>query len=54
MPGSPRLFSTVQAVYRSYQTSCKYREVKLRGALLDNKQLALLPLEQMYDQVMVT
>ena len=28
-----------------------YRELKLRGALIYNKQLRLLPLEQVYDKV---
>ena len=51
VPGSPRLFSTVQAVYRSYQTTKGYREIKVRAAILANKQLRLLPLEEVYDKV---
>lgn len=31
---SPRLFTTVQAVYRSYETTKLYRDLKLRGASL--------------------
>jgi hypothetical protein len=31
---SPRLFTTVQAVYRSYETTKLYRDLKLRGALV--------------------
>jgi Bardet-Biedl syndrome 5 protein len=51
VPGSPRLFSTVQAVYRSYQTTKGYREIKVRAAILANKQLRLLPLEEVYDKI---
>jgi len=51
VPGSLRLFSTVLAVFRAYETSKMYRELKLRGALIYNKQLRLLPLEQVYDKV---
>eukprot|EP00794_Sanderia_malayensis_P003122 gene3122-3590_t len=51
VPGSLRLFSTVLAVFRAYETSKLYRELKLRGALIYNKQLRLLPLEQVYDKV---
>ena len=38
-------------VCRAYETSKIYREVKLRGALLENKQLKLLPQEQTYNTV---
>ena len=31
---SPRLFTTVQAVYRAYDTSRLYRDLKLRGAII--------------------
>ncbi len=48
---SPRLFTTAQAVFRSYETTRLYRDLKLRGALLQNKQLSLLPLEQVYQKV---
>eukprot|EP00795_Rhopilema_esculentum_P014110 gene14110-5101_t len=51
VPGSLRLFSTVLAVFRAYETTKMYRELKLRGALIYNKQLRLLPLEQVYDKV---
>lgn len=36
---------------RAYETSKQYRELKLRGAFIDNKQLRLLPLEQKYSEV---
>ncbi|XP_033761379.1 Bardet-Biedl syndrome 5 protein homolog [Pecten maximus] len=51
IPGSPRLFTTVIAVHRAYDTSKLYRDLKLRGALVHNKQLRLLPQEQIYDNV---
>lgn len=37
--------------YRAYETSKMYRDLKLRGALIQNKQLRLLPQEQVYDKV---
>ena len=48
---SPRLFTTVQAVYTAYDTSRLYRDLKLRGAIIKNKSLILLPNEQMYNKV---
>ncbi|KAK3108665.1 hypothetical protein FSP39_012841 [Pinctada imbricata] len=51
IPGSPRLFTTVISVHRAYETSKLYRDLKLRGALINNKQLRLLPQEQVYNKV---
>uniref|UniRef100_A0A8B9LTJ2 Bardet-Biedl syndrome 5 protein homolog n=1 Tax=Astyanax mexicanus TaxID=7994 RepID=A0A8B9LTJ2_ASTMX len=51
VPGSPRLFTSVIAVHRAYETSKMYRDLKLRGALIQNKQLRLLPREQVYDKI---
>ncbi|KAK9814139.1 hypothetical protein WJX72_001188 [[Myrmecia] bisecta] len=48
---SPRLFTTIQAVFRAYDTTRLYRDLKLRGALILDKQLKLLPQEQIYNQV---
>lgn len=48
---TPRLFATVLAVHRAYETSKMYRELRLRGALLVNKELKLLPQEQVYTKV---
>lgn len=48
---SPRLFTTVQAVYRAYDTSRLFRDLKLRGAIIKEKNLILLPNEQMYNKV---
>lgn len=48
---SPRLFTTVQAVFRAYETTKLYRDLKLRGAIIKDKQLILLPHEQVYSKV---
>ena len=48
---SPRLFTTVQAVFKSYESTKLYRDLKLRGAIIGNKELCLLPREQIYDRV---
>ena len=48
---SPRLFTTVMSVHRAYETSKMYRELKLRSSLLVNKELKLLPQEQLYTKV---
>ncbi|CAN0397495.1 unnamed protein product [Ectocarpus sp. 12 AP-2014] len=48
---SPRLFTTVQAVLRAYETSTLYRDLKLRGSIIKGKQLVTLPLEQIYSKV---
>lgn len=48
---SPRLFTTIQAVFRAYDTTKLYRDLKLRGAIIQDKQLKLLPQEQTYNQV---
>ena len=39
------------AVHRAYETSKMYRELRLRGALLVNRELKLLPQEQLYTKV---
>lgn len=51
VPGSPRLFTTVISVHRAYETSKLYRDLKLRGAIISNKTLRILPMEQVYDKV---
>lgn len=48
---SPRLFTTVQAVFRAYETSKLYRDLKLRGAIIKDKGLIMLPDEQVYTKV---
>ena len=37
--------------FRAYETSKMYRDLKLRGALINNGSLRLLPLEEVYDKV---
>ena len=48
---SPRLFTTVQAVLRAYETTKLYRDLKLRGSIISNHRLNLLPHEEVYNQV---
>merc|ERR1719301_252184 len=48
---SPRLFTTVQAVFKSYETTKLYRDLKLRGAIIREKELCLLPHEQVYEKI---
>lgn len=48
---SPRLFTTVQAVHKSYETTKLYRDLKLRGAIIRDKELVMLPHEQVYEKV---
>eukprot|EP00762_Andalucia_godoyi_P006485 ANDGO_02897.mRNA.1 Bardet-Biedl syndrome 5 protein homolog len=48
---SPRLFTTVQAVFKSYESTRLYRDLKLRGAIIRDKELILLPDEQIYSRV---
>ena len=45
------IFTSVQAVYRSYDTTRLYRDLKLRGAIIRDKTLILLPDEQVYSKV---
>ncbi|XP_055456431.1 Bardet-Biedl syndrome 5 protein homolog isoform X3 [Psammomys obesus] len=51
VPGSPRLFTSVISVHRAYETSKMYRDFKLRSAVIQNKQLRLLPQEHVYDKI---
>merc|ERR1719335_1662259 len=48
---SPRLFTTVQAVFKSYESTKLYRDLKLRGAIIKDKELVMLPNEQVYDKI---
>lgn len=45
------LNTVVLFYYRAYETSKMYRDLKLRAALIQNKQLRLLPREQVYDKI---
>lgn len=46
-----RLFAVVQTVFKSYDASRLYRDLKLRGALIQDRELKLLPTEQTYSRV---
>ncbi len=48
---SPQLFTTVQSVYKSYESTKLYRDLKLRGAIVRDKSITLLPQEQMFNKV---
>ena len=48
---SPRLFTTSQAVMRAYETSKLYRDLKLRGSVVKDGELILLPGEQVYNKI---
>ncbi|XP_037093681.1 Bardet-Biedl syndrome 5 protein homolog [Pollicipes pollicipes] len=50
-PGSQRLFTSVGGVYKAYTSSRLYRELKLRGAIVSNKQLRRLPQEEIVSRV---
>ena len=45
------MFSTMMSVHRAYESSSLYREIIMRGALLSDKELRLLPQEQLYTKV---
>lgn len=49
--GNSRHFTSVMGVHKAYTSSRLYRELKLRGAIIHNKQLKILPLEQLYTTV---
>lgn len=51
IPGNSRHFTSVMGVHRAYMSSKIYREFKLRGAIIRNKQLRILPLEHVYTTV---
>jgi Bardet-Biedl syndrome 5 protein len=48
---SPRLFSTIQSVLRAYETSKLYRDLKLRGSIVKDGELLLLPQEQVFSKL---
>lgn len=48
---SPRLFTTVQAVQRAYETSKLYRDLKLRGSIVKDGELILLPMEEVFNKI---
>jgi len=48
---SPRLFTTVQTVFRAYDTTKTYRDLRLRGATVKEQQLIVLPQETVYNNL---
>ena len=48
---SPRLYASVLAVQRAYATSTPYREVVLRGPCVQQRELVLLPGEEVVDRI---
>ena len=48
---NPAHFSSVFEIYKKYQSTSLYRELKLRGAILTDGQLGILPQEQVYKQL---
>jgi len=47
----PSMFHTIQGVFREYDVTRLYRELKLRGNILHDKQLKLLNEEHIYSKV---
>ena len=45
------MFTSVIGVYKAYATSKVYRDLKLRSAILQDKQLKILPKEQITSTV---
>ena len=48
---SPRLFTTVTAVWKAYDTSRVFRDLKLRCAIIADDELILLPQEQIINKI---
>lgn len=48
---NPAHFSPLFEIYKSYQSTTLYRELKLRGSILTDGQLGILPQEQVYSQL---
>jgi Bardet-Biedl syndrome 5 protein len=47
---SPRIFTTFQAVCRAYENTKLYRDLKLRGAIIQDKNLNMLGLENIINK----
>ena len=48
---NPAHFSSIFEIYKIYQATALYRELKLRSAILTDGQLNILPQEQVYNQL---
>lgn len=51
VPSSTRLMTSVISIYKAYNSSKWYRELKLRGTVVQSKQLKVLPQEQIYSKI---
>eukprot|EP00048_Salpingoeca_helianthica_P020034 m.4463 g.4463 ORF g.4463 m.4463 type:complete len:346 (+) comp4321_c0_seq2:1850-2887(+) len=51
VPNTPRLFTTVLTVHRAFETTPLYRNVKLRSTVVQDRQLLILPHEEIYEMV---
>jgi len=47
---SPRIFVSITQLFRSYESSRLYRDLKLRGAIVRGGELVALPSEEIYSQ----
>jgi Bardet-Biedl syndrome 5 protein len=45
---NPRLFASFQQVLRSYETTKLYRDLRLRSAIIQDKQLIMLKNEKVF------
>uniref|UniRef100_A0A0K0DSM7 Bardet-Biedl syndrome 5 protein homolog n=1 Tax=Strongyloides stercoralis TaxID=6248 RepID=A0A0K0DSM7_STRER len=50
-PSQTKLFTTVIGIHRAYETSKLYRELKMRGVLLSEGNLNLLPQENLIEKI---
>ena len=48
---NPSHFASIFEIYKIYQATALYRELKLRSAILTDGQLNILPQEQVYNQL---
>lgn len=48
---SPRLFTTVTAVWKAYDSSRIYRDLKLRSAIIADDELILIAQEQIFNKI---
>jgi len=48
---SPRLFTTVTSVWKAYDSSRLYRDLKLRCAIIQDQELILVPHEQVFTKL---
>lgn len=48
---NPAHFASIFEIYKIYQATALYRELKLRSAILTDGQLNILPQEQVYNQL---